>query len=801
MTLYQLHYTSCKNGMSGYSGFQYCAVSPGIPRAVMSEVERYTIYEPPLTLQATGTRSPDEFPINLLYAFIGSYDITIIARVQFTGLDFSNRSGNYFAHSLITGNPDDDLREVLPIELWNAPFWQSRQGDDAELSSLPPPQPSGIITRQRIAGFLATEGGTCEQIAVLLTAVEAAMDGGRQVLLIGPDAENVCKWIAAASYLLGPGIARRLSFSTYSYDPRRCSTHIVGTISAAGPLRADIVRGFQVFDLAKEAVPDVPPSPAALLLARLGVVAAADLWELTQSLHPSSLVSPSEVLLPVLASAALMLGHRLTTPELAAALGWLVADGSTVTAPQSAAAVRGALTLRLAVLSASEKHQLVAVAARSQEPGETSPEALIELVEQALVESAFTELDNGNPIGPGIELRTPAVRELAADQCSKRLQTSNPQVVVELLNWATAAGVRPAERLVWLAGRNTILPGLLAWREPPDLAEIAGEWPVLRAGTVAGLATLPGSRQQELLSSRAATFFRVHDFAADQVLGTDWLVAQVLNGSTTRPAALADFVGMQSSWRYPPADCERLIARLWDGCGWTSQEGIELVGLLDGGALTSDPVRSRLAELLSTLPTPDDTPAWMKFVLFIADLPAGKMPREQAELADELSRLIRLITLGERDTPPDEALAELLKDYEAGSEQARGLLTRLLPPLLVRHSNLSSILGLCPQGLFGSLCKFSAESLARDKLDIRSIANLVVCMQLMKNRNSTYGIDLERVLQPALREWRVSQISALAIEVDLIAENSGRSSHALKLWHQRIRRRKIPAPRLWWSTV
>jgi hypothetical protein len=767
----------------------------------MREVERHTIYEPPLALQATGTRSPDDFPVNLLYAFNSSPEIVIIARVQFTGLDFSNRSGNYFAHSLITDSPDADLHEVLPVELWNASFWQSSQGDRAELAPLPPPRPSGFITRPRIAGFLAAEGGTCEQIAALLTATEAAMDAGRQVLLVGPDAENVCQWIAVASYLLGPGIARRLSFSTYNYDPRRCSTHIVGTISAAGPLRADIVRGFHVFDLARETVPDVPPSSAALLLARLGVVAAADLWELARSLRPSS-VPPLAEGLPVLASAALMLGHRLTTPELAAALGWLHADSSTVTAGQFAAAVRGALELRLVELSANEKHQLVSVATRGQEPGETSPGALVGLVEQALVESAFAELDHGNPIGAGIELRTPAARELATDGCSMRLRTSDPQIVVDLLTWAGAVGVEPAEKLLRLAGRDAILPGLLVGKIPPGLAEIAGDWPVLRAGVAAGLATLPASRQQELLTSRAARILRARDFAADRVLGTEWLVTQARNGGMTRPAALADFVSLRASWRYAPADFTRLIERLWDGRGWTPEEGTELIGLLDVGALTDDPVRSRLTALLRTLPEPDNTRAWVGFVLRLAELPAGKLPPEQAELADELSHLITLTTRAERDTPPDEAIAELLRGYKSGSEQARGLLKRLLPPLLLRHSDLSSILGSCPPDLFRSLCEFSVESLARDRLGAQEIANLVVSMLLLKTQESNYGADLEeQVLRPALREWKPTQVSALAIEVDSIAQNSGRSSHALKLWHQRIRRRKIRTPRLWWSSV
>src|SRR5437764_8470891 len=102
MTFSQLHYTSCESGLSGYSGFQFCAATAGIPREVMREVERHTIYELPSDIRENDSESPDMFPVNLLYTHGEGSGVTLIARVQFTGLDFSNRSGNYFAHSLVT---------------------------------------------------------------------------------------------------------------------------------------------------------------------------------------------------------------------------------------------------------------------------------------------------------------------------------------------------------------------------------------------------------------------------------------------------------------------------------------------------------------------------------------------------------------------------------------------------------------------------------------------------------------------------------------------------------------------------
>jgi len=287
MAFYQLHYTSCESGLSGYSGFQFCAATPGVPDFVMREVERQTVYEPPAVMQEILDRPLAEFPVNLLHAYSHDSNTLIISRVQYAGLDFSNRSGNYFAHSLVSDSPAEDLASALPVELWGAPFWLAEPGGALELPPLPPPSPSGAITPQSVANFAISRALSEEQLAALLTAVEGAMTGGRQVLLIDSGTEAICLWIAVMSYLLGPVGGRQLTFSTYSYDPRRCQTHVVGTVSAAKPLRADIMTGLHVFDPVEGAVPDVAPGPAALLLARLGVSNAAATWRLAESPLPA----------------------------------------------------------------------------------------------------------------------------------------------------------------------------------------------------------------------------------------------------------------------------------------------------------------------------------------------------------------------------------------------------------------------------------------------------------------------------------------------------------------------------------
>ena len=68
MAFKQLYYTSCEHGLSGYSGYQFNAVTPGVSPAVMREVEDRTLYEPPGWLLADPrARAPDGYPVAFCY--------------------------------------------------------------------------------------------------------------------------------------------------------------------------------------------------------------------------------------------------------------------------------------------------------------------------------------------------------------------------------------------------------------------------------------------------------------------------------------------------------------------------------------------------------------------------------------------------------------------------------------------------------------------------------------------------------------------------------------------------------------
>ena len=112
MGLAQLYYTSCETGLSGFAGFQFNAVTPGLPQDVLRRVESLTPYRPPRWLSARPARADiAACPVNLVYT---STPATILANVVFVGTDFSHRSGNYFAHALVSQAGVDAFEQGPP---------------------------------------------------------------------------------------------------------------------------------------------------------------------------------------------------------------------------------------------------------------------------------------------------------------------------------------------------------------------------------------------------------------------------------------------------------------------------------------------------------------------------------------------------------------------------------------------------------------------------------------------------------------------------------------------------------------
>lgn len=133
------------------------------------------------------------------------------------GNDASGRPGNVFAHVVFDRNPDasDPLR---PIERWRSDGWLVPFGPEqvlaADLTSADPPPP-GPLNRRTISSWLfAPRQWRMQTLAVLLDAARAAMAGGPLIVLGVDDVDEAANWIAAVSFAMSAGTARRFHFST-----------------------------------------------------------------------------------------------------------------------------------------------------------------------------------------------------------------------------------------------------------------------------------------------------------------------------------------------------------------------------------------------------------------------------------------------------------------------------------------------------------------------------------------------------------------------------------------------------------
>ncbi|OYO18094.1 hypothetical protein CGZ93_16190 [Enemella dayhoffiae] len=159
-----------------------------------------------------------ELPRKLLYAPAGTTAGQCASwHVAPAGNDASGRPGNVFAHVLLDRDPDCD-DPLRPVERWRSDGWLTPFGPEAvlaaELTDTEPPAP-GVLNRTTVASWLfAPRKWRMQNLAGLLDALRAALAGGPPVVLGVEDLDEGANWIAAASFAMSAGTARRLFFST-----------------------------------------------------------------------------------------------------------------------------------------------------------------------------------------------------------------------------------------------------------------------------------------------------------------------------------------------------------------------------------------------------------------------------------------------------------------------------------------------------------------------------------------------------------------------------------------------------------
>jgi GTPase-associated protein 1 len=757
----QLYYTSCENGLGGYGGYQFNAITPGVSAAVMREVEDRTVYEPPGWLLADPCPDePEAYPVAFSYGTSEATGAAITAQVVFTGTDYSGRPGNYFAHALVTNTPEQDFGPLLPVELWGAELWHTSPVDGTELPELSGPPPPGAIDRPGVQAFLDARGAD-GVLPGLLTAVGRAMAGDRPVLVVSHDVSENIWWIAAISYLLGEHLGHRMTFTTYSHRPGYSRYHLTGILPETLPPSAD--SSFQLFDLTVPdlTVPDLTavdltagPTPGggvhplAAILARTGVMAAPGLWQQAMVFASGAEESLDDWLAPVAAAAGL-LGRELSPAETDAVAGWLLGAAGWMPA-QLADVVLGVALAQPDGTADQRLLDLLGLARRLPAP------ARVERLELLLAERAVTHLARGEAAVP-VRL-TSAAADAARVQAAQVLVAATPATALAVLEWAAASEVALPDAELERYGRTRLDPGT----PEPELTGIVSRSPAALRGLIDRLAGEPPEVAEALLAGPAGDHIRRSDLAAYPVLTELWLLESAARGGLAPLDAFDEIADVRARAQRSPRVDAALLGRLWpDGC--PPEQIAELLGAATGEEPAPGVLDWIVTEIGAVARGPMNDGS-LRLAQALAGHPVlGMLPEGDARIMRNAARVEPLLRRARSAGPQGDVavFAELFAAYLDVDDDTRSLLDQYLPPLLSEAEPLGGALGGCPDGLAAAVCRELGTRLA-PPADVALARRVFVAMTDPDVLDEPALSDRLPAAFERVRGWRRRDLGALA---------------------------------------
>ena len=745
MAFEQLYYTSCESGVGGYAGFQFNALSQGVGARVMREVEQLTVYELP-----SWETSLADAPVNLCHVHDAARGGDITACVVYAGADFSGRSGNYFAHALVTENPEHDFGGLLPAELWESPVWARTPADSTALPTIQAAPPRGSFDRPTVAAFLAAQDDAQTTLARLLSAVDQALDGGRSLVLWSSTSTDNAHWIAAVSYLLGDARAREMSFFTYTRRPAQCRAHVIGTVPGAVTSPAALADGFRVFDMTARTMPDVTTHPLAVLLAQVGVLHAAGLWRQAAKLAAGTERSLDEWY-PVVSAAAALLGvEPLPSGAVGAIAGWL--PEAARQAPLTAPHVEAVLTVLLdrdTELSDDQLRPLVPVAKAAGAIGQ------LQRIEVILVNRAISQLARGRPPSGPTPVATAEAIQIAVTNCEQLLGSADAAATLTTLDWARETGLQLDPLLVERCGRDVIGPALPAMNTDRRIIRVGQAYPALAHGLAAFITASGPETALRLLRGVTGELLDSSDLRRYPRLREMLLIEEVRSGRLPPVQALRELIELRPSSASPLRDKD-LLASFWPQGLPTAGEAAQLLWLLDGD-LRGTPALQLIDRALQPPDRIDNLDLWLDLCdqalahPVCAQLPAATRLRLKAlqGLGDMLEGTRHAMKQG--DTSQYQTLEDRI---EGLPRETRDLLRQYLAYLTLTAPRPAEQLATCSEPVFHAICVQ-----ARARLDAQP-ANHQLAARLFQSRHDLKGNRALRaqmledsVLAPTVPHW------------------------------------------------
>ena len=233
----QLHYASAPSG-SEDPGPRFTAVGAEVPPGVLREAERLLGYEPPPdSPQQADAEQLKRFPTVFGFSELADGG-RLLSRSVCTGTDWAGGPVSFHTHAVLlpagTRLPDG----VLPISTWESPRWAESTPPDGGPGSVDRVEPSGLLRKEALVPFAVSRAERLAAFFADLRAV-AADPGAGQIVVVEHDSADVARWIALACTVLPREQAHRLTFTTYTRDPREARQQLVGALPSSEPVADD----------------------------------------------------------------------------------------------------------------------------------------------------------------------------------------------------------------------------------------------------------------------------------------------------------------------------------------------------------------------------------------------------------------------------------------------------------------------------------------------------------------------------------------------------------------------------------
>ena len=763
MAFLQLYYTSCEHGAGGYAGFQFNALSEGTAPRAMREVEQLTVYELP-----SWDSSPEDAPVNLCHVHDGARGGTITANVVYAGADFSGRTGNYFAHALVTENPQQDFGGLLPVELWESPVWVHAESDSTTLPVVEGALPRGSFDRPTVAAFLGAQADAQTVLVRLLSAVDKVMRDGHSLVLWTSTSTENAHWIAAVSYLMEAARAREMSFYTYTRRPAQCRAHVIGTVPGAVTSAAVLADNFRVFDLTSSTMPEMEIHPLAELLVQVGVLHAAGLWRQAAKLAAGTERSFDDWY-PVASAAAGLLGvEPLPSGAVDAIASWL-RDVPSRSSPLSGRRVETVLAVLLDRHEELDDDQLRPLLHTAQAAGAVGELQRIEII---LVNRAIARLEYGQPQGP-IPLGTTAEgMELAVTGCERLLSSANVAVSLAVLDWARGTRLGLDTELVERCGREVIGPALPTLAGDRRVVWIGQAYPAFASGLAAYLAAAGTEIAVNLLDGVAGELWDSGELRDDPKLREIVLIEDVRSGQLSPVEALREMTEL----RPLALSDEYLLARLWPRGLQTPREAQSMLSVLVGD-VRGTPALALLDRALKAPGRIYDVRAWLNLCAQVTVHPVwAQLPAATRHLLQALQGLGALLDDAAVQVTQGDMTwyDEVHQRIEGLPEGTRGLLRQYLARLTLQGPRPADQLARCSWPVFDATCVQARARLDAEPRDHRLAARLFQSFDELRGAQAPRAKRLEAsVLVPTILRWSRRDKGQVADVLDWQGRRSG----------------------------